>query len=50
MSKFLHGPPKFSRGTSVVRGPPVGDRSPRGYHDWVAELNTHLHLTPMLRN
>jgi hypothetical protein len=26
MSKFLHGPPKFSRGPSVVRGPPVGDR------------------------
>jgi hypothetical protein len=24
MSKFLHGPPKFSR------GPPVGDRWPRG--------------------
>ena len=26
MSKFLHEPPKFSRGPSVVRGPPVGDR------------------------
>jgi hypothetical protein len=26
MSKLLHGPPKFSRGPSVVRGPPVGDR------------------------
>jgi hypothetical protein len=26
MSKFLHGLPKFSRGPSVVRGPPVGDR------------------------
>jgi hypothetical protein len=31
MSKFLHGPPKFSRGPSVVREPPVGDRCPRRY-------------------
>jgi hypothetical protein len=30
MSKFLHGPPKFSRGPSVVRGPSVGDRWPGG--------------------
>jgi hypothetical protein len=29
MSKFLHGPPKFSRGPSVVRGPSVGDRCPK---------------------
>jgi hypothetical protein len=29
MSKFLHGPPS-SRGPSVVRGQPVGDRYPRG--------------------
>jgi hypothetical protein len=26
MSKFLHGPPKCSRGPSVVRGPSIGDR------------------------
>ena len=26
MSKFLQGTTKFSRGPSVVRGPPVGDR------------------------
>jgi hypothetical protein len=26
MSTFLPGPPNFSRGSLVVRGPPVGDR------------------------
>jgi hypothetical protein len=37
MSKFLHGPPKFSRGPSVVRGPPVGDRWLR--HTSVSRIN-----------
>ena len=45
MSEFLHGPPEFSRGPSVVRGPPVGDRWFSGYaeaKEWVCREQAML--------
>jgi hypothetical protein len=46
MSKFLHGPPKFSSGPLVVRGPPVGDRCSR-LHKFIRKKKEDLVLHTM---